>query len=265
MPQAPVRRPASKSSDIAALVRLHHRRRGWAWVAACSAAGLVVYAGIDSGRSAKLTGAAEILSVTTVFVLAALVLAGLAVITADTLGIRRAETAARLSAKRSVSHYPLYAHAHRYPPRHRGSWVFAIAVLTAMTGITVLLLPTQVNSWAYVTGAESPGIFNPVSYSRACVGGVFRGGGGCHPVTDGYLSRNGADVTWVSVVPLGRPVSVRDPLWTWGRGRNLISGYGTAVANIIACLFFDGATLLLLYVLLIVLRGGPARRGQRVR
>jgi hypothetical protein len=32
-------------------------------------------------------------------------------------------------------------------------------------------------------------------------------------VTEGYLSRSGADVTWGSQVPLARPFSVRDPLW----------------------------------------------------
>jgi hypothetical protein len=66
----------------------------------------------------------------------------------DTSRIHRADEAVRVSAKGSVSHYPLYAHAHRYPPRHRGSWVFAIFMLVAMTGITVFLLPAEVNSWA---------------------------------------------------------------------------------------------------------------------
>ena len=46
MPQAPAPRAAGES-DVAKLVTLHHRRRGWAWVAAGSAIGLAVYAGID--------------------------------------------------------------------------------------------------------------------------------------------------------------------------------------------------------------------------
>ena len=45
MPQAPARRATSESSDVAKLVRLHHRRRGWAWVAIGSVIGLVVYVG----------------------------------------------------------------------------------------------------------------------------------------------------------------------------------------------------------------------------
>ena len=39
MPRAPARPGASRSSAAADLVRLHHRRRGWAWVAAGSADG----------------------------------------------------------------------------------------------------------------------------------------------------------------------------------------------------------------------------------
>src|SRR5580700_9075737 len=189
MPQAQARRATSKASDIARLVTLHHRRRGWAWVAIGSAIGLAVYLGIDVNLFDKLTGTAEILGVIPVFLLLALVLAGLVVVIVDTSSIHRADAGVRVSAKGSVSHYPLYAHAHRYPPRHRGSWIFVIVMLVAMTGITVFLLPAEVNSWAYVVGAENQDTFNPVSYAQACGGGSRFGG--CHTVTDGYLSKSG--------------------------------------------------------------------------
>jgi hypothetical protein len=263
MPQAPPRRAASKSSDVAKLVRLHHRRRGWAWVATGSVIGLVVYAGIDVNLSQNLTGTAEILSVIPVFALLALALAGLVIVIADTSRLHRADAGARVSAKGSVSHYPLYAHAHRYPPRHRGSWVFAIVLLVVMTGIAVFLLPSEVNSWGYVVGAENQDTFNPVSYSQACIAGVGRGGG-CRTVTEGYLSKSGADVTWTSQVPLGQPFSVPDPLWAWGTGRNLINGDAAAIGTIVAGLFFDGMALLLLYVLAVIVRGTPSRRSQRM-
>jgi hypothetical protein len=81
-------------------------------------------------------------------------------------------------------------------------------------------------------------------------------------VTEGYLSKSGADVTWGSQVPLGQPFSVRDPLWAWGGGRNLTSGDGSAIANIVAGLFFYGVTLLLLYVLVVIVRDTPSRRSQ---
>ena len=59
MPQAPVRRSTRESSDVASLVRLHHRRRGWAWVATDSVIALVVYMGLDVNLFENLTGTAE--------------------------------------------------------------------------------------------------------------------------------------------------------------------------------------------------------------
>jgi hypothetical protein len=266
VPKAPARRAASKSPDVAKLVRLHHRRRGWAWVAIGSVIGLVVYAGIDVNLSGNLTGTVETLSVIPVFVLLALAVAGLVVVIVDTSRIHRADAGDQVSAKGGVSHYPLYAHAYRYPPRHHGSWVFGIVMLVAMTSITVFITPAEVNSWAYVVGAEHQDTFNPVSYGQSCVGGSGRvGGGGCHIVTEGYLSQSGAAVTWGSQVPLGQPFSARDPLWDWGTGRTLTNGDGTAIPTIVAALFFDGLTLLLVYVLVLIVRGtpGPPRRRSR--
>ena len=257
----PARRDGSESSEVAKLVRLHHRRRGWAWVAVGGVIGLAVYVGIGISLFENLTGTAEILGVIPVFVLLALVLAGLVVVIVDTSRIRRADAAVQASAKGSVSHYPLYAHAHRYPPRHHGSWVFVIFLLATMTGIAVFILPAEVNAWGYVVGAANQDTFNPVSYAQSCSGGVGHGIS-CHTVTEGYLSRSGADVTWGSQVPLGQPFSVHDPLWAWGGGRILTSGEGSAIPTIIAGLFFDGVTLLLLYILVVIVRETPSRRGQ---
>ncbi len=266
MPQAPARRATSQSSAVANLVRLHHRRRGWGLVAIGSVIGLVVYAGIGVNLFENLTGTAETLNAIPVFVLLALALAGLVVVIVDTARIHRADAAVRVSAKGSVSHYPLYAHAYRYPPRHPGSWVAAIFMLFAMTGITAYFVPGEVNSWAYVVGAENHDTFNPVSYGQACSGLPQRAGGGCHVVTEGYLSNSSADVTWGSQVPLGQSFSVRDPLWAWGTGRTLTSGDGSAIPTIVAGLFFDGVALLLLYVLVVVVRdtSGSSRRSRRM-
>jgi hypothetical protein len=258
MPMPQARRDTSKASDAAELVRLHHRRRGWAWVAIGSLIGLVV----DAVIGVNLTGTTETLSIIPVFVLLALVLAGLVVVIVDTSRIHRADAAVRVSAKASISHYPLYAHAYRYPPRHHGSCVFAIVMLVAMTGIAVFILPAEVNSWAYVVGAENQDTFNPVSYSQAC------GRRGCITVTEGYLSNSGAHVIWGGQVPLGQPFSVRDPLWAWGTGRNLnlSTGDGSAIPTIVGGLFFDGFTLLLLCVLVVIVRdtSGSSRRSQRI-
>jgi hypothetical protein len=256
MRQAPARRAASGSSDVATLVRLHHRRRGWAWVATGSAIGLVMYEVIGVNP----TGPAGTLSVIPVFVLLALVVAGLVTVIADTLRIHCADAAVQVSAKGSVSHHPPYAHAYRYPPHHHGSWVFAIVMLIAMTGISVFILPAEVNSWAYVVGAGNQDTFHPVSYSQVC------GHRGCITVTNGYLSRSAEHVTWGGSVPLGQPISVRDPLWAWGTGRNLnlMNGDGSAIPTIVAGLFFNGAALLLLYVLVVIVRDEPSKQSQRM-
>jgi hypothetical protein len=262
MPHAPAQRAASESSDVAKLVGLHHRRRGWAWVAAGSVIGLVVYVGIDITLFENLTGTAGTFRIFPAAVLLALVLAGLVVVIVDTARIHRASEGVRVSAKGSVSHYPLYAQAYRYPPRHHGSWIFAIVMLVAMAGIAVFILPAEVNSWGYVVGAGNPDTFNPQSYSLVC------GHHGCITVTQGYLSNSGAHMTWGSQVPLGQPIRVRDPLWAWGTGRdlNFTTGDGSAIPTIVAGLFFDAAALVLLYVLIVVLRetSESPRRGQPV-
>jgi hypothetical protein len=250
MPQAPELRDTGESSNVAKLVTLHHRRRGWAWVALGSAIGLAVYAGIDVNLFERVTGTAETLSAIPVFLLLGLVLVGLVAVIVDTSRLHRADAAVRVKAKGSVSHHPLYAHAYRWPPRHHGSWVAVIFMLAAMTCITAYLLPQEVNAWAYVAGAENQDTFNPVSYSHCPI--VY--GHGCQVVTEGYLSRTGAQVTWGSYVPLGQPFRVRDPLWAWGAGRKLIDGDGSAIPDIVAGLFFDAVALLLLYVLVVIVR-----------
>jgi len=250
MPQAPALRDTGESSNVARLVTLHHRRRGWAWAAVGSAIGLAVYAGIDASLFGRVTGTAATLSVIPVLVLLGLVLAGLVVVIVDTTRLHRADAAVRVQAKGSVSHHPLYAHAYRWPPRHPGSWVAIIFMLTAMTCITAYILPQEVNAFAYVAGAENQDTFNPVSYSHCPM--VY--GRGCHVVTDGYLSRTGAQVSWGSPVPLGQPFGVRDPLWAWGTGRKLIDGDGSAIPYILAGLFFDAVALLLLFIVVVIVR-----------
>ena len=130
--------PAAQGSTI---VRLHHRRCGWTWVAVCSLIGLVVYVAVDAHLFDNLTGTSELLSVIPGFVLLALVLTGLIVAIVYTVRLRRADAVVRATARANLSHYPLPVHASRYPPRHAGSWVFGIVMLAAMTTIAVAILP----------------------------------------------------------------------------------------------------------------------------
>jgi hypothetical protein len=264
MPQAPVLRDTSASSDVARLVTLHHRRRGWAWVAIGSLIGLAVYTGIDVSLFAHLTGAAAALGVIPVFALLGLLLVGVVDVIVDTSRLHRADAAVRVSAKASVSHYPWYAHAHRWPPRHPASWIACLFMLAAMTCVTAYILPQEVNAWAYVVGAEHQDTFNPVSYSTACATVGRRGLGQCQTVTQGYLSSSGARVYWSPQVPLGQSFSVRDPLWAWGSGRGLIDDDGSAIGTIAGGMFFDGVALLLLYAVVVLLRETSPRRSQPV-
>jgi hypothetical protein len=252
MPHASAQK-AARQSHVARLVRLHHRRRGWAWVAIGSLIGLAVYAGISDNR----TGAADTLGQIPLFVLLALALAGLVVVIVDTSLIHRADAAVRVTAKGKVTHHPVYAHVHRYPHHHRGSWLAAIVMLFAMTSLAVFYLPAGVNAFGYVVGAEKQDTFNPVSYGQSCSIGSRLSH--CRVVTDGYLSGSGAHVAWYTQVPLGQPFTVRDPFWAWGSGRTLTTGAGSAIPTIIGSLFFDGVTLLLVYALVVFLRETDVR------
>ena len=184
---------AVAAADVVRLVRLHHRRRGWAWVATGSVIGLAVYAGIDVSLLESLTGTAGTLSVIPVLVLVALVLIGLVVVIVDTSRLHRADAADRVNGKGNVAHYPIYAHAYRWPPRHPGSWVAALLMLLAMTCIAAYMVPQEVNAWAYAVGAEHQDTFNPVSYSQSCTAQRFVH---CSTMTVGYLSRTGAHAYW---------------------------------------------------------------------
>jgi hypothetical protein len=237
-----------KSGVVDRIVTLHHRRRGWAWVGFGSLIGLVAYFVLGAALFDNLTGTAETVSLVPIFILLALMLVGLITALVDTVRLRRFDQEARREAKARVDHHPLYAHAHRYPPRHRGSWVFALVMLVAMTGLTVIFLPGEVNGVAYLAGVESHDTFNPVNYAQAC------SKGSCSTVTEGFLSRSGAEVTWDAQVPLGQSFPVRVPVWNWGIGHSLISSDGRAIAGLVLGLVFDAFTAFMLFGFFVLMR-----------
>ena len=57
-------------------------------------------------------------------------------------------------------------------------------------------------------------------------------------MTYGVLA-NGASVTWPDQVPLGQPFAVREPLWNWGFGAQMIDGDGSAIGTIFAGVLFN--------------------------
>jgi len=238
--------PGDEAADT--IVRLYHRRRGWAWVGFGSLIGLIVYLALGAALFDNLTGAAETASIIPLFILLVLAVAGLIAAIVDSVRLRRFGKAEREAAREGVAHHPVYAHAHRMPPRHFGSWIWAIFMLVTMTAVMVSLLPQEVNGAAYLVGAESQVNFHPVEYVQVCVKG------GCHTATDGYLSGSGANVRWDSQVPLNETFPVRVPLWNWGTGHNVIESTGGAIGLLVAGLFFNVFAVALLFAVIALIQ-----------
>jgi hypothetical protein len=157
----------------------------------------------------------------------------------DTVRLRRLDGGVRRQAGGRTAHYPVRAHAYSYPPRHRFTWIFGWVMLLVLLGLGVASLPGLVDGVAYLAGAESSSTFLPLDYSQVC------GRSGCTTVTDGVLS-NGSSVTWPDQVPLGQSFTVREPLWNWGFGTQMIDGDGSAIGMIIAGLLFTVAGVFVL-------------------
>jgi len=84
--------------DTLKALRLLRRRREWAWTAGGSLMGLVAYVILGASFFQDLTGTLAVISVIPVFVLLALIPAGLIAVTVDTVRLRRLDPAVRASA-----------------------------------------------------------------------------------------------------------------------------------------------------------------------
>lgn len=208
--------------------RLLRRRRGWAWTAAGSLAGLVTYVILGVNFFGNLTGVANVISAVPVFVLLGLIPFGLTAAVADTVRLHRLEAVIRAATPGGALDRILPR-----PSRRQGAGVILKVILACLILPALLYLPRQVDAAAYLAGAGSQDTFVPVSYHRVC------GKEGCSTVTDGFLDNGGLSVTWPGRVPLGRPLTVRTPVWAAGSGRTLIPGAGTAVGRVILGLIFD--------------------------
>lgn len=229
--------------DTASTIRLLHRRRGWLWtlfggVVAWLAATGTLGALTDNGSG----GAAADVATAFVLLLTALVVIALIAAIVDTVKLRRRDPHVRTRAVALTTHHPVRAHAYRYPPKHRFSWVFGWIMLLILVGLGVAALPGLVNGVAFLAGAENSVTFVPLSAGQVC------GRGGCSPVTNGYLQVPGdPSATWPNQVALGVPFQVRQPLMNWGFGAQLIDGDGGAILSIIAGVFFDAMSVLVLF------------------
>jgi hypothetical protein len=239
--------PADTDPELAAAVRLLHRRRGWIWATVISVVAWLVAAGLLGALAPGGSGAGVAVGSVFILLLTVVALTGLVASVVDTVRLHRLDPGLRARARPRTAHHPVRAHAYRYPPRHRFSWVFGWIMMAVVFGLAIPALPGLVNGVAYLAGAESTTTFLPLSYSQDC------GRGGCHTVTDGILA-NGASATWPDEAPLGTSFTVREPLWNWGFGSGLLDGDGGATGSVIAGVIFDGFALLVLYALVKLVR-----------
>jgi hypothetical protein len=226
--------PAAIDSDpeVAATVRLLHRRRGWVWTTAISVAAWLTACGLLGSLAPNASGAGLAVSAIFILLLTVVAVVALVVSVVDTVRLHRRDVGVRRQAVRGTRHYPVRAHAYSYPPRHRFSWVFGWVMMVILLCIGVASLPGLVDGVAYLAGAENSTTFLPLSYGQVC------GRGGCSTVTYGVLA-TGASVTWPDQVALGQSFTVREPLWDWGFGAQMIDGDGSAIGTIIAGLLFN--------------------------
>jgi len=226
--------PAVTDSDpeVAATVRLLHRRRGWAWTTVISVVAWVTACGLLGSLAPNASGAGLAVAAIFILLLTAVAVVALVASVTDTVRLRRRDAGVRVQARHRTAHYPARAHAYSYPPRHRFTWVFSWVMMAVLLGIGVASLPGVVDGVAYLAGAESSSTFLPLSYGQDC------GRSGCSTVTYGVLA-NGASVTWPDQVPLGQAFAVREPLWNWGFGAQMIDGDGSAIGTIVAGVLFN--------------------------
>ena len=227
---------------VAVTVRLLHRRHGWSVTATCAfIAFLLSYGTYLSGESEGPTPPswwADMIWATVAVTVIALV-----IVFVDTWLLKRRPAAVRAAALAAVkhhpgvAHHPLRAHAHRFPPRHFLSFVCLWLVLVGVVIMGVVGVSGLPDGVAYLAGAGQKAMFTGQSYVVTC---GYKGG--CDTQTVGVLSRPGRpDVaaTYPSQVPIGQSIEVREPLWSFGLGAQLISGTRSAVVAIVLSLVLD--------------------------
>jgi hypothetical protein len=239
---------ANADPDVAATVRLLHRRHAWAVM---TVTGFFAFAlGEGAYASAQQQGTPPptwfLAVVIALGVLFAVGIAGWAV---DSALLRRKHPEVKGQAARVAAGHRS-AHLHHYPPRHRPIWVLRWVGSLLIFGVAVVSVPAVVDGVAFLTGADGTVTFKPVSHQTDC------GQYGCQTSTDGILETGGAgtNATWPDVVPLNKPFQVSEPAWRWGLGQALINGDGIAIGAVLIGLLIEGFAALLLVRLVMLTR-----------
>jgi len=223
--------------EVAATVRLMHHRHGWnlAAVTFLIAFGLG-YGAIANGNQEG--AAAPSWFVVLTIALLVMMVVSIILVVAYSVVLRRKPLAVLEQAAPIAARHRHGLRAHHYPPRHVVTWVVRWVGMVLILVVAVVSLPAVVDATAYLTGAEKTATFYPMSHQINC------DRYSCQPVTDGILKTgNGAGISasWQTVVPLGKPFQVREPVWRWGLGLALINSDGTAVIALVVSLLIDGA------------------------
>jgi hypothetical protein len=250
---------AGTDPEVAATVRLLHRRQGWIRAAFIGAIALLLAGG--GAYSAASSGAPPPLWFN-------LIVAGLGVLTVvsvaaaviETVLLGRRAPSVRSQAGSVAAEHPAGRRARHYPPRHRLSWTLGWIGMLLILAVAVVSVPGVVNGVAYLTGGEKVVTFSPVSYSTDC-----QPRGGCTTSTVGILETGGqgTHATWPDEVPLGQPFGVREPVWRWGLGEALIDSTGIAVVAIVVSLLIEAAGVAVLLTMIRLARNWLRHRREK--
>jgi hypothetical protein len=240
--------------DVAATVRLLHRRHGWSRTAVISLFAFFLAGGAAANASSEGTPAPSWFT-DIVIVLAALTAVGIVAVAVDSARLRRTAPAVRAKAVQVAARHPGSPRAHHYPSGHRVLWVVRWVGMLLILLVAVISVPAPVDGVAYLAGAEGTATFYPVSYQTHCQYS-------CDTSTDGFLETGSGRISasWPDVVPLGRPLRVREPFWRWGLGEALIDSDSTAVIAIAVSLLIEVFGVLVMLQLVRLVRNWPRHR-----
>ena len=244
--------------DVAATVRLLHRRHGWSRTFVTSLfAFLLSYAAYGNAESQGAPAPSWFLDM--IIVLGALTAVSIIAVVVCSAQLRRRPPAVRAQAAPIAAHHPSRPHALHYPPRHLVTWALGWVGMLLILVVAVVSAPAVVDGTAYLAGAGRMVTFDPVSYQTNC------DRYSCGTVTDGILETGGAGVSasWQNVVPLGRPFQVREPVWRWGLGLALIDSDKTAVIALVVSLLIEGGAVLVVVKLVRLARNWRRHRQRR--
>ena len=135
---------------VAAAVRLMHRRRGWLWATVISVVSFLVACGLLGARAPNGSGAGIAVASVFILVLGAVAMVGLVASITDTVRLHRLDPGVRAQAAPRTAHHPVRAHAYRYPPRHRWTWVFSWLVMAILLGLGMAAINGDGSAITYI-------------------------------------------------------------------------------------------------------------------